>query len=68
MGRLVLIAVALLALWVGMNIYQQGPDHAFGEFSTLLAEPQYGEADRPSRDTNLAEQVLDHDAAVDHEE
>lgn len=67
MGRLVVIAVVILGLWVALNIYQQGPEHAFGPISTLLSEPQYGQADRPSRDTDLAEEALEHDPALDHE-
>jgi hypothetical protein len=68
MGRLVMIGGAILALWIALNVYRDGPDHAFGPISALLAEPQYGQADRPSRDTDLADQVLEHDPALDHEE
>ena len=65
MGKIPAIILAIIALWIALNVYQGGPDNAFGGLSKLLSEPQYGEADRPSRSTSLADQVLDHDPAVD---
>ena len=65
MGKLPAVLILLVALWVAWNIYQEGPDQALGGLSTLMSSPQYGEADRPTRSGDLADQALDHDPVED---
>jgi hypothetical protein len=57
-GKLPIIFLLLLVLWVGFTLYREGPERAFGGLFALLAQPQYGEADAPhGRSGSLAERV-----------
>ena len=59
MGRLPGILVAIVAIWLAWNVFRDGPENAFGGLFGLFYEPQYGEADRPTRSGNLADRVLE---------
>lgn len=61
MGKIPAIVIAILALWVAWNVHQGGPENAFGELSSLLSAPQYGEADRPTPSSELADEALAED-------
>ena len=56
MGKLPAIFVAIVAIWLAWNLYEQGPENDLGG---LFYEPQYGEADRPTRSGALADRVLE---------
>jgi hypothetical protein len=58
MGKIPAWLIAALLLWVAWDLYQQGPERALGGLFSLLAQPQYGEADRPTRSGDLADHVL----------
>ena len=58
MGKLPGILVAIVAIWLAWNVFRDGPENALGGLLGLLHEPQYGEADRPTRSGNLADRVL----------
>ena len=49
MGRLPLIAVAIVAIWLALNVFREGPENALGGLFDLFYAPKYGEADRPTR-------------------
>ena len=59
MGKLPAILVAAVILWVVWDVYHKGPEKAVGGLFALLAQPQYGEADRPTRSGNLADRILE---------
>ena len=63
MGKLPIILIGLLAIWITISVVRDGPQRAFGGLFGLLDEPQYGEADRPTRSGKLAERQLDAPAA-----
>ena len=58
MGKLPGILLALIAAWVAWNVYQEGPKRAIGGLFELMSQPQYGEADAPSRSGTLADRIL----------
>jgi hypothetical protein len=58
MGKLPAIFVAALVLWATWDVFQNGPEKALGGLLSLLAEPQYGQADRPTRSGDLADRML----------
>lgn len=59
MGKLPAIFLAVIALWLALDLYQHGPEDALGGILGLFFEPQYGEADRPTRSGSLADKVLE---------
>ena len=59
MGKIPAWLLAALVLWVAWDVYQQGPEHALGGLFSLLSQPQYGEADRPTRSGDLADRMLE---------
>jgi hypothetical protein len=59
MGKLPAIFVAIVVIWVAWSLFEEGPENAFGGLFGLFYEPQYGEADRPTRSGQLAERVLE---------
>jgi hypothetical protein len=66
MGRLVLCMLLGISLWVGVTVWREGPEHAFGGLFAMLASPQYGETDAaPGRSQRLAEEALGPEAAND---
>jgi hypothetical protein len=58
MGKLPAIFLLLIIGWLAWNVFQNGPEKAFGGLFSLLSQPQYGEADRPTRSGTLADQLL----------
>jgi len=58
MGKLPAMLLAAIAIWVAVNLYQEGPEEAFGGLFDLFSQPQYGEADKPTRSGSLADEVL----------
>jgi hypothetical protein len=59
MGKLLLYLLLALVAWVGVTLWREGPEHAFGGLFAMLAAPQYGEADAPAgRSQRLAEGVV----------
>jgi hypothetical protein len=58
MGKLPAIFIGALILWVAWEVFEYGPEQAFGGLFSLLSQPQYGEADRPTRSGTLADQIL----------
>lgn len=58
MGKFPAIFVAILAIWLAWSLVQNGPEKSFGGLFGLLDEPQYGEADRPTRSGHFADRVL----------
>jgi hypothetical protein len=61
MGKLPLLLLTAIALWVAWNVYREGPDRALGGLIPLLGQPQYGEADRPTRSGTLADEILERE-------
>lgn len=61
MGKLPAIFLAVVAIWLAWNLFEQGPEDALGGLFGLFYEPHYGEADRPTRSGNLADRVLEED-------
>jgi len=59
MGKLPAIFLAVIALWLALDLYQHGPQAAMGGLFDLFYQPQYGEADRPTRSGDLADRVLE---------
>jgi hypothetical protein len=58
MGKIPVILVGLIALWIAFNVVTRGPGEALGGLFGLLDEPQYGEADRETRQQRIAEKHL----------
>jgi hypothetical protein len=59
MGKLILCLLFALAVWVGVTVWREGPEHAFGGLFAMLSAPQYGEADAaPGRSQRLAEEMV----------
>ena len=56
MGKLPAIFAAIVAIWFAWNLYVEGEENAL---SGIFSEPQYGEADRPTRSGDLADRVLE---------
>lgn len=63
MGKIPAILLALIVAWVAWTVYQDGTEAAFGGLGGLMSSPQYGEADRPTRSGQLADRVLEEEAA-----
>ena len=59
MGKLPAILLAVMALWLALNVIQDGPKQALGGVFDLFSQPQYGEADRPTRSGAAADRILD---------
>jgi hypothetical protein len=59
MGKIPAILVGLVALWIAFSVVRDGPKQAMGGLFGLIGEPQYGEADRETRQQRLAEKHLD---------
>ena len=59
MGKLPAILVAIVAIWLALNVFEHGPENAFDGLFGLFYQPQYGEADRPTRSGTLADRVLE---------
>lgn len=59
MGKLPIILIAGIALWIAVQMVRQGPEKALGGLFGLLDAPQYGEQARPTRTGKLADQQLD---------
>ncbi len=62
MGRLPVIVVAIVAIWLVWNVFRDGPENALGGLFDLFYAPHYGEADRPTRSGELADWVLEEGA------
>jgi hypothetical protein len=62
MGKLPAILVAVVAFWLAWNVFANGPEKALGGLFGLFYEPQYGQADRPTRTGSLADRVLEEGA------
>ena len=63
MGKLPAVFVTVLAIWLAWNALEKGPDSGLSALLGLVREPQYGEADRPTRSGDLADRVLEVDAS-----
>jgi hypothetical protein len=63
MGKIPVVLIGLIAIWIILSVVRNGPQRAFGGVFGLLDEPQYGESDRPTRSGKLAERGLDAPAA-----
>ncbi len=61
MGKLPAILLAVIALWLALNVIQYGPEQALGGVFGLFGAAQYGEADRPTRSGSLADGILDEE-------
>jgi len=59
MGRIPVIILLIIAIWIGNALYREGPEKAFGGLVALLSGPYYGEADRPTRSGQFADQAED---------
>ena len=59
MGRIPVVILLVLAIWIGNTLYRDGPAKAFGGLVALLSGPQYGEADRPTRSGRMADEAED---------
>ena len=59
MGKLPAIFVAIVAIWLAWNAFEDGPENALDGLFGLFYQSQYGEADRPTRSGNLADRVLE---------
>jgi hypothetical protein len=59
MGKIPIFVLIGVALWIGFHVVRDGPEHALGGLFGLLAEPQYGEADRPTRSGKLADRQME---------
>jgi hypothetical protein len=57
MGKIPLILVTVIVIWVAVTVYREGPDRAFGGLFSLLALPQYGQEAPPTRSERLADHV-----------
>lgn len=58
MGKIPVVVLLALVLWVGITVYREGPEEAFGGFFSFLTLPMYGEGDRPpGRSEALADRV-----------
>jgi hypothetical protein len=58
MGKLPAIFIAIMAIWLAWNVIQVGPENALGGLGDLISQPQYGEADRKTKRSELADRVL----------
>lgn len=61
MGKLAVVLLLVLALWVGLTIHREGADRAFGGLFELLSRPQYGEEAPETRTQRLAEEQADRE-------
>lgn len=59
MGRIPLLVLAALAVWIGVELARHGPDEAFGGLLGLLGSPQYGEEAQETRSGRMAERALE---------
>jgi len=59
MGKLPALLLAVVALWLALNVIQHGPEEALGGLFGLFNADQYGESDAPSRSSTLADEILD---------
>ena len=62
MGKIPIILIAIVALWIAATAIREGREKAFGGLFSLLGSPQYGEADRPTRSGHVAERAEDRAA------
>lgn len=65
MGKIPVLVVVVLGLWIAWTLHSEGPDKAFGGLFGMLYQSQYGENAPKTRAGVIADEVEQRQAKPD---